>query len=95
MNAPVGITPPYRHTPLFPLAKDRTSYRKLFGEGVQLEKVRNEHMLVVGREALRALSEAAFVDINHLLRPHHLKQLQSIFRIPRRVRTTSSWPSSS
>lgn len=35
-------------------------------------------MLVVSREALRALSEAAFGDINHYLRPGHLKQLRAI-----------------
>jgi fumarate hydratase class I len=35
-------------------------------------------MLVVSREALRSLSEAAFGDINHYLRPGHLKQLRSI-----------------
>ena len=33
---------------------------------------------MVSREALRALSEAAFGDINHYLRPGHLKQLRSI-----------------
>jgi fumarate hydratase class I len=82
MNAPVGITPPYRHTPLFPLEKDRTRYRKLFSDGVRVEKVLNERMLVVEREALRALAEAAFVDINHLLRPGHLKQLRSILDDP-------------
>src|SRR6266436_6760779 len=35
-------------------------------------------MLVVSREALRALSEAAFGEINHYLRPGHLKQLRDI-----------------
>src|SRR6476619_1951373 len=35
-------------------------------------------MLVIEREVLRALSEAAFTDINHLLRPAHLKQLRKI-----------------
>jgi tartrate dehydratase alpha subunit/fumarate hydratase class I-like protein len=39
-------------------------------------------MLVIGREALRALSEAAFIDINHLLRPAHLKQLRKILDDP-------------
>ena len=29
MNAPAQITPPYKHTPLFPLGKDTTRYRKL------------------------------------------------------------------
>src|SRR5258707_5358370 len=37
-----------------------------------------EAVVVISREALRALSEAAFADINHLLRPAHLKQLRSI-----------------
>jgi fumarate hydratase class I len=35
-------------------------------------------VVVVAREALRTLAEAAFVDINHLLRPGHLKQLAAI-----------------
>ncbi len=39
-------------------------------------------MLVIEREALRALAEAAFTDINHLLRPGHLKQLRSILDDP-------------
>ena len=29
MNAPAAITPPYKHTPLFPLGKDSAPYRKL------------------------------------------------------------------
>ena len=39
-------------------------------------------MLVVSHEALRALAEAAFTDINHLLRPAHLKQLRKILDDP-------------
>jgi fumarate hydratase, class I len=39
-------------------------------------------VLVVAREALRALAEAAFTDINHLLRPGHLAQLRSILDDP-------------
>src|SRR5436190_4540790 len=78
MNVAANIGPPYRHTPLFPLGKDRASYRKLAGDGVRVEKAMGRDMLVVEREALRALSEAAFTDINHLLRPGHLKQLRSI-----------------
>src|SRR6201990_609314 len=35
-------------------------------------------VLLVPREAIQALAEAAFSDINHLLRPGHLKQLRSI-----------------
>ena len=85
MNAPIPILPhhpPYRHTPLFPLGPDQTQYRKLSSDGVKVEKVMGKDMLVVAREALRALAEAAFTDINHLLRPAHLKQLAKILDDP-------------
>jgi fumarate hydratase, class I len=77
MNAPVVI-PAYKHTPLFPAGKDTTPYRKITSDGVRIEKVMGKDVVVVSREALRALAEAAFTDINHLLRPAHLKQLRSI-----------------
>jgi fumarate hydratase class I len=84
MNAPVTThpTPPYKHTPLFPLGKDDTPYRKIATEGVRVERVLGEHVLVVPREALRALSEAAFNDINHLLRSAHLASLKAIVEDP-------------
>jgi len=84
MNAPVvaPTLPPYRHHTLFPLAKDTTPYRKLTGEGARVEKVLGKEVLVVEREALRLLAETAFIDINHLLRPAHLKQLRKILDDP-------------
>src|SRR3974390_1179883 len=42
----------------------------------------SEEAVVGEREVLRALAEAAFTDINHLLRPAHLKQLRSILDDP-------------
>jgi fumarate hydratase, class I len=81
MNAPVVI-PPYKHTPLFPAGKDTTSYRKITADGVRVEKVMGKDVVVVSREALRALAENAFTDINHLLRPAHLKQLRAILDDP-------------
>ena len=78
MNAPAQIIPPYRHTPMFPLGPDNAPYRKLGTDGIRVEKVLGRDVLVVEREALRALAEAAFTDINHLLRPGHLKQLRAI-----------------
>src|SRR5258707_14936570 len=82
MNAPTQIIPPYRHTPLFPLGRDTTTYRKISSEGVRVETVMGREVLVVSREALRLLSEAAFMDINHLLRPGHLASLKSIVEDP-------------
>ena len=71
MNAPTQIIPPYKHTPLFPLGKDTTTYRKITAEGVRVETIMGKEVLVVSHEAMKALSEAAFTDINHLLRPGH------------------------
>ncbi|WP_424627329.1 fumarate hydratase [Bradyrhizobium sp. SYSU BS000235] len=87
MNAPTAIptpkaVPPYKHTPLFPLGPDKTPYRKISSDGVRVEKVLGRDMLVVSRDALRALSEAAFGDINHYLRPGHLAQLRKILDDP-------------
>ena len=82
MNAPAQIVPPYKHTPLFPLGQDSTRYRKLTSDGVRIESVGGRDLVVVEREALRALAEAAFGDINHLLRPGHLKQLRTILDDP-------------
>jgi fumarate hydratase, class I len=81
MNAPVAI-PSYKHAPLFPAGKDVTSYRKLACDGVRVEKVMGKDVVVIPREALRTLAEAAFTDINHLLRPAHLKQLRTILDDP-------------
>src|SRR6266508_471122 len=82
MNAPTSITPPYKHTPLFPLGKDTTAYRTLTSDGVRVESMKGHDVSVVEREAMRALAEAAFTDINHLLRPGHLKQLRAILDDP-------------
>jgi len=89
MNAPLSShpVPPYRHTPLFPLGKDDTPYRKIevpgaANGGVRVEKIMGRDVLVVEREALRALTEAAFTDINHLLRPAHLANLKKIVDDP-------------
>jgi fumarate hydratase class I len=82
MNAPAQIVPPYRHTPLFPLGPDTTHYRKLTSEGVRVEKALGRDVVVVAGDALRQLAEQAFIDINHLLRPGHLKQLRAILDDP-------------
>src|SRR5438552_834521 len=84
MNAPLSPhpLPPYKHTPLFPLGKDTTTYRKISSDGVRVETILGKVVLVVSHEAMRSLSEAAFTDINHLLRPQHLASLKSIVEDP-------------
>jgi fumarate hydratase class I len=84
MNAPLSAhpLPPYKHTPLFPLGPDTTTYRKITADGVRVETILGREVLVVAHEAMRALSEAAFTDINHLLRPAHLASLKHIVEDP-------------
>ncbi|MBN9051776.1 MAG: fumarate hydratase [Rhizobiales bacterium] len=79
MNAPVANPlPSYSHSPLFPLGKDTTPYRLITRDGIKVETVMGKEVVTVSREAMRALAEAAFVDINHLLRPAHLQSLRNI-----------------
>jgi len=83
MTAAADIAAPtYEHTPLFPLGADRTPYRKLGTDGVRVERAGKHEFVVIEREALRMLAEAAFTDINHLLRPGHLAQLRAILDDP-------------
>jgi fumarate hydratase class I len=67
---------------LFQLGPDATPYRKLSSDGVRVERALGRDVLVVAREALSQLAEAAMVDINHLLRPGHLAQLAAILDDP-------------
>ncbi len=66
------------HVDMFPLGDDETPYRKLTGEHVSTVDVQGRSFLQVEAEGLRLLAEQAFMDINHLLRPGHLKQLAAI-----------------
>ncbi|MBV9976095.1 MAG: fumarate hydratase [Hyphomicrobiales bacterium] len=72
----------YHFQELFPLVGDTTPYRKLTQEGVRAERFNGREVIAVEREAIRRLSEQAFVDINHLLRPGHLAQLARILDDP-------------
>src|ERR1700689_1003239 len=70
------------HHALFQLGPDATPYRKLSSEGVRVEQALGREILVVEAEGLRALSEQAMIDLNHLLRPGHLRQLAKILDDP-------------
>ncbi len=67
---------------IFPLAKDTTPYRKISSDGVSVEKFRGQDIVIVAPSAITALTEAAFRDLSHLLRPGHLKQLRAIMDDP-------------
>ncbi|MEL6966423.1 MAG: fumarate hydratase [Pseudomonadota bacterium] len=73
---------PNRHVDLFPLGPDETPYRKLTSDYVREVEAAGRTFLEVEEEGIRLLAEQAFMDINHLLRPGHLKQLASILDDP-------------
>ena len=67
---------------VLPLGDDATPYRRLGTEGVREVSFGEKRFIEVDEEAIRLLSEQAFMDINHLLRPGHLAQLASILDDP-------------
>jgi fumarate hydratase class I len=67
---------------LFLLGKDTTQYRKISSDYVSVDSFKGQEILAVEPEGIRLLAETAFADINHLLRPGHLKQLASILDDP-------------
>ncbi|WP_348647653.1 fumarate hydratase [Rhizobium sp. BK275] len=67
---------------LFPLGADTTPYRKISSDYVSVDTFKGQEILTVDPEGIRLLAETAFADINHLLRPGHLKQLAAILDDP-------------
>ena len=67
---------------LFPLDEDNTPYRKLTSDFVSVDEYKGRKILNVEAEGIRLLCEQGFMDINHLLRPAHLKQLAAILDDP-------------
>ncbi len=74
--------PDFVHTPMFPLAKAETPWRKLTDDYVTVEEFKGAPLLRVEGAALTELSRAAFFDISHYLRSDHLAQLAKIFDDP-------------
>src|ERR1700722_3411169 len=68
---------------LFPLGDDHeTPYRKLTGDYVSTASFDGERVVKIEPEALTLLSQQAFVDSAHLLRPAHLPSLSAILDDP-------------
>ncbi|MFC3053401.1 fumarate hydratase [Kordiimonas pumila] len=67
---------------LFQFGEDKTTYRKLTSDYVSEIEVDGKKILKIQNEGLELLSREAMVDIAHLLRPDHLKQLAAILDDP-------------
>ena len=76
------MSPTFSYSDLLPLGADTTVYRNLGSDGVSVIKLGDQEFLQVQPEAIAKLTEVAIHDINHYLRPDHLKQLASILDDP-------------
>ena len=72
----------FKYAPMFQLGPDTTEYYKLTGEGVSLGEFEGHPILKVAPEALTMLANAAFRDVNFLLRPAHNQQVAKILSDP-------------
>ena len=74
--------PSFKYAPMFQLGEDTTEYYKLTSEGVSVSEFEGHEILKVTPEALTQLSNAAFRDVNFLLRPAHNEQVAKILSDP-------------
>ena len=72
----------YVHHEMFPLGEDRTPYRRLTTDFVDVRQIDGREILAVDRQALVMLADQAMRDCQHLLRPGHLAQLRRIIDDP-------------
>ncbi|MBR6864414.1 MAG: fumarate hydratase [Bacteroidales bacterium] len=72
----------FKYAPMFQLGEDTTEYYKLTSEGVSVGEFEGHEILKVTPEALTRLANAAFRDVNFLLRPAHNEQVAKILSDP-------------
>ncbi len=72
----------FSYTPMLPLGPEDTEYRLITTEGVEVLEAAGRTFLRVEPEALRRLTYEAIHDIQHMLRPGHLKSLRAIIDDP-------------
>lgn len=78
----MATTPEFKYAPMFQMGKDDTEYYLLTKEGVSLGEFEGKPILKVSPEALTMLTNAAFRDVNFLLRRSHNEQVAKILTDP-------------
>ncbi|MFP5072529.1 fumarate hydratase [Pseudonocardia nantongensis] len=74
--------PEFHHTDVLPLGPDDTEYRELDLPAGTTVEAAGRTFLEVPPETITGLVRAAVTDIQHLLRPSHLRQLRAIIDDP-------------
>ncbi len=75
-------TKPFRYQESFPLSEDKTEYYRLTGEHVTVSQFEGKEILKVSPEGLTLMAQAAFRDVQFLLRPDHQEQVAQILSDP-------------
>ena len=70
------------YSAMFQLSDDQTDYRLVSEDGVSLKTFGDRRFLMVLPDAVTRLTEEAFFDVSHLLRPAHLEKLGQILNDP-------------
>jgi fumarate hydratase class I len=74
--------PEFVYQDILPIGADDTAYRRLDGDFTATFEAGGRRFLQVDPEALTLLTKEAMLDIAHLLRPGHLRQLAAILDDP-------------
>lgn len=75
-------TPEFKYAPMFQVGKDDTEYYLLTKDFVSVSEFEGKTILKVAPEALTAMANAAFRDVNFLLRRAHNEQVAKILSDP-------------
>lgn len=75
-------TKPFRYQASFPMSEEKTEYYRLTGEHVSVSKFEGREILKVSSEGLTLMAQAAFRDVQFLLRPDHQEQVAQILSDP-------------
>ncbi len=75
-------TKPFRYQASFPMSEEKTEYYRLTGEHVSVSKFEGREILKVSPEGLTLMAQAAFRDVQFLLRPDHQEQVAQILSDP-------------
>jgi len=72
----------FTYQEMFPLNDRSTSYRLISTDHVNIVRFEGQNIINVSAEGLTLITEDAFRDVSHLLRPTHLSFLSAILKDP-------------
>ena len=78
----MATKPDFKYAPMFQMGKDNTEYYLLTKEGVSVGEFEGKKILKVTKEALTALAQQSFHDVEFMLRREHNLQVAKILSDP-------------